>query len=94
MRLGNREMYLQAFDDGDLHPDLLTNEWHTAKDERVRSSHRSMHGQQRGFDQPFVSGSGHTLRFPGDPDAPASETVQCRCSMSTRIRLPSLSVVS
>lgn len=94
VHLANREMYRQAFDSGDLDPSLITREWNTAKDERVRSSHATMHGQQRGFEDAFVSGDGNKLRFPGDPEAPAEDTIQCRCSVGTRIRLPSLAVVS
>lgn len=94
VHLANREMYHQAFESGDLDPSLITREWNTAKDERVRGSHAAMHGQQRGFDEAFLSGDGNKLRFPGDPEAPAEDVVNCRCSMGTRIRLPSLSVVS
>lgn len=92
--LANREMYRQAFDSGDLDPALITREWNTAKDERVRSSHAAMHGQQRGFEDAFVSGDGNKLRFPGDPEAPAEDVINCRCSVGTRIRLPSLVVAS
>lgn len=82
---GNDEMYQQAFDTGDLSPDEVTQTWITARDERVRRSHAAMHGQQQPVGQPFRSGNGYLLMYPGDGSAPASETVQCRCSVTTRI---------
>lgn len=82
---GSEEMYAQAIEVGDLDPDELIRQWNTARDERVRSSHRSMHGQVRPIGEPFVSGNGNRLRFPGDISAPASETIHCRCVVSTRI---------
>ena len=82
---GSEQMYQQAFADGTLDPELLTREWITARDERVRGSHASMHGQKRRVGEAFISGAGIALRFPGDPKAPAQETVQCRCVLATRM---------
>lgn len=83
---GTEDMYAQALDDGELaHGDLIR-EWHTAADERVRPSHSAMNGQVREFGVPFRSGNGNMLRYPGDPNAPGSDTIQCRCAVSTRIR--------
>ena len=82
---GSEEMYNQAFDQGILNPDQVTRTWHTARDARVRDSHASLNGQTRAPGEAFVSGNGNELRFPGDPNAPASETVQCRCAVSTTI---------
>ena len=41
-------------------------------------------GQVRGIDEPFIVG-GAQLRYPGDPQGPARETVQCRCALTTRL---------
>ena len=60
--------------------------WWTARDERVRGSHASMHGQKRDPGESFVSGLGNSLRWPGDRQAPASETIQCRCVLITRVK--------
>ena len=81
----SEEAYRQAVDQGQLDPGALVRTWITAADERVRGSHRAMMGQQRGFDETFTSGVGNRLRFPGDPNAPASETVRCRCVLTTRL---------
>lgn len=82
---GNREMFRQAIDNGVLASDQLVQIWNTAADERVRSSHATMNGQERPMDVPFTSGAGNSLAHPGDPDAPGSETIQCRCVVATRI---------
>lgn len=81
---GAEEAYQQAIDSGDLDPQELVRVWNTAADARVRDSHGSMGGQQRPIGQPFTSGDGAILRYPGDPSASAAETAQCRCVLSTR----------
>ncbi len=81
---GNDRMYGQAIEDGTLDVDQITRIWNTARDERVRSTHRSMHKQKRRVDEPFISGAGAQLRIPGDPAAPAGETIKCRCAVSYR----------
>lgn len=72
----------QAEDDGVLEDVEFV--WSTARDERVRRSHRFMEGQVRPEGEPFRSGDGNQLRFPGDPDAPASDRVRCRCLRRAR----------
>ena len=81
---GTEEAYLQAIDQGALVPDQLERQWHDAHDARVRSSHRNLNGMVRRIGETFPGANG-PLRFPGDPSAPASESVQCRCVLSTRI---------
>lgn len=83
---GNHEMFQQAIDAGELDPNNLVQTWNTARDTRVRDTHRTMHGQEKPWGEPFVSGSGAKLKHPGDANAPASETIQCRCALGTRIR--------
>jgi len=81
---GSEDLYSQAIQQGTLNPAELTRTWITSRDERVRGSHVPMHGQQRFIGEPFTSGAGVSLMRPGDPEAPAAETVQCRCSVTTR----------
>jgi len=76
----------QAVQDLQVEQDTLVREWVTSKDEKVRSSHRSLLGQQRGLEDTFISGNGNSLRFPGDPRAPASDTINCRCWLKTEVR--------
>ena len=84
---GNREMYQQAIDLGQVRADQLERTWVAAKDERVRGSHRRLDGLVRGYEETFPGDEG-PIKYPGDPDAPAAETVQCRCALTTVISGP------
>lgn len=60
--------------------------WIATKDERTRPDHKALHGQESvGIDTPFRCENGDMIRWPGDQDAPARQTIQCRCTLSTRI---------
>lgn len=83
---GAREAFLQAVESGDVSADRIERTWSTAEDARVRDSHRAMDGQVvEGIDEPFTTGDGVKLRYPGDPNAPPEERIQCRCAVQTRI---------
>lgn len=58
----------------------LVKQWLTRNDERVRPTHRNANGQIQLLDDPFDVG-GTPMLYPGDPTAPADETVNCRCVM-------------
>lgn len=81
---GSEEMYSQAIDSGILDPELLIRTWVIADRTRSRDSHRAMSQQERRFGESFTSGAGVPLRYPGDENAPPSETIQCRCVITTR----------
>lgn len=80
----SEETYQQAFNQGILDPNLIIRTWITAEDSRVRDSHNGMQGQQRPVGEAFISDAGNSLRYPGDENAPVSETAQCRCVLTTR----------
>jgi hypothetical protein len=85
---GANEAYRQAVDAKLIDSGELVQTWITARDERVRTSHSFMHRQQRPMGgEPFISGNGNRLKYPGDIDAPGSETIQCRCVLTTRFRI-------
>jgi hypothetical protein len=55
-------------------------EWLAVHDNRTRRTHRhgtGVDGETRQVDGTFSNG----LKFPGDPDGPASETIFCRCTL-------------
>jgi HK97 family phage portal protein len=54
--------------------------WVSRRDEKVRDSHRFLHGIKVAIGQPFTV-NGYPLRFPGDPLAPPSLTINCRCRL-------------
>lgn len=51
--------------------------WVTVGDADVRHTHAAQDGDEVPFNQPFANG----LMFPGDPEGPASEVINCRCSI-------------
>lgn len=56
----------------------LTKQWVSLKDERVRASHKALHGDKVPVQNPFFVG-GVAIRFPKDPLAPPAMTINCRC---------------
>jgi len=58
--------------------EVPSSEWITAGF-GVRDSHISMDGQVRKLGEKFISGAGNSLLHPHDPNAPAGESVNCRC---------------
>jgi hypothetical protein len=82
---GSHEMIVQAVDAGKIDAEQITRQWNTSLDGRERASHAAMHLQNSRFGEAFTSGAGFDLMFPGDPTAPAAETIQCRCAVTTRV---------
>ncbi|WP_052372767.1 hypothetical protein [Nocardia otitidiscaviarum] len=50
-------------------------------DNRTRATHFAADGQRQPLDGEFTMASGATLRWPGDPTAPAAEVCNCRCAL-------------
>lgn len=50
--------------------------WLSADDDRVRDSHRAVDGEVQAWDDPFTN----QLYFPHDPQGPAEEVINCRCT--------------
>jgi hypothetical protein len=82
---GVNEGYQQAIDAGKIDETDLVRTWDSSKDTRVRHTHRILDGQKRAWGKTWQTANG-VLRYPGDPSAPAVETVQCRCLLTTRIK--------
>ncbi len=82
---GNEEMFRQAIAAGTIRADQLDRTWRTRLDNRERRTHRLLNGQKAAWGEPWITENG-PIKYPGDPDAPASETIQCRCAILTRIR--------
>lgn len=58
----------------------MRREWISAWDERTRRTHALADGQKVGMDEAFVVGA-TALMFPGDPNGPAGEVINCRCAV-------------
>ena len=76
---GRYQAFSQLADRYDIDESGITRTWNATKDKRTRDTHADMDGQQVSGFEPFISPSGARLRFPGDPNAPAAETINCRC---------------
>lgn len=82
---GFQEAALQAFEDGEIEVPIQI--WHhrpaLSKNPRM-ILHAPMNLQERQLGEPFVSGGGTRLMKPGDPNASAAETLNCKCVLSLR----------
>jgi hypothetical protein len=82
---GRYDAVLQQIQSGKIDAQDVTKLWRSVGDGRDRHSHRALNGETARFDIAFVSPSGALLRYPGDPQAPGSETVGCRCWLTYKI---------
>lgn len=85
LHAGRREAYLQAVANGKVTLGEVYREWDSTGDTKVRHSHRALDGEQVGLDEPYISPTGARIMYPGDPDAPAEEVINCRCDETYRI---------
>lgn len=84
---GSDEAIRQAVESGAVDEFRARSTWNATEDGRTRESHVVMDGQERPFGEPFTSGLGNDLRYPGDPAAPLEDVIECRCRASTRVSL-------
>lgn len=78
----------QAQEQAGIADSRIVRVWHSTKDKRTRDAHRAMDGQRRGVNEKFIDGDGYALMFPGDPQAPAKTSIQCRCVVVNVILAP------
>jgi len=55
--------------------------WVATEDNRVRPDHHNADGQTVAMTSPFSVG-GWPMMYPGDPNGPADEVINCRCTIS------------
>lgn len=58
----------------------LTKEWAATEDDRTRPDHAEADGQEAEMDGTFIVG-GAEMQYPGDPDGPPEQVINCRCVM-------------
>lgn len=80
------EAFRQTLDKVGLTQEDAEQVWHAVGDNRTRITHRELNGQVQPFGTPFVTISGASLAYPGDPAAPPEETINCRCHRTFRIK--------
>lgn len=69
----------QGMNEGDT-PVVQSKTWMATMDDRTRPDHADADGQEVPLDQPFYVGF-EACKYPGDPDLPPEQRVNCRCSM-------------
>lgn len=74
---GQIEAYEQAIASGAVDESLLTKKWIATLDGRTRDTHSLLNGKSVGFREKFQSAFGGQIAYPGDPEAPASERINC-----------------
>ena len=84
---GLTDSFRQFTADGVIPEGEVEREWMATFDGRTRPTHQAAHGQTTGLNTPFIVG-GYALMFPGDPDGPPQETIQCRCTTAINILTP------
>lgn len=53
-----------------------------------RDTHISLNGKKAMQGDAFVTSAGNSLKYPGDPSAPASEVINCHCVLVPGVLLP------
>lgn len=80
--LARAEALRQAAEQLEIEESRIIRVWNPTLDARTRDWHTSMKGQKKGVGEPFIDGQGQELMFPGDPNAPANTTINCRCILT------------
>lgn len=80
----------QAVESGAVAQENVSMIWRVSRDGprpkgRVRDSHWAMKDQVVKMGEMFTDGDGNRLAYPGDPNAPAETTINCRCWMEPSI---------
>lgn len=82
------EAGFQSAEQAGVDPDLAEKVWIATTDGRVREQHLHMNGVSViGMDTPFTMPDGTKMQYPMDSSqgASASQTINCRCTMFTRL---------
>lgn len=55
--------------------------WIATADSRTRDTHRELDGTKVGLNEMFLVAGNAPASYPGDPELPASERINCRCTV-------------
>jgi len=83
MSEAQEEALRQTIQEFGIPQDEVVRTWRTTMDGRQRDTHGALNGTQSPLNGYFTTFAGNRLRFPRDPQAPASEVINCRCSLTT-----------
>lgn len=79
------DAFRQQINAGKIAGTDITKTWKHTPRTTERWQHRKMQGQEVGFEESFLAPDGTKLRYPRDPDAPASHTLNCFCRAEYRL---------
>jgi|GEM_PF-3037436 len=86
IRAFNQGSFLGATQAASEHGLELEKMWHhTAGQQHPREPHQDAAGTTVLLNEPFII-NGSEMMYPQDPNAPASETVNCQCTVTYRVR--------
>ena len=66
---------------------IVTKKW-SARMRNTRDSHAALNGVEIPENEKFRTIWGNELRYPGDPEAPAAEVINCRCILIPDVKMP------
>lgn len=66
---------------------IVTKKW-SARMRNTRDSHAALNGVEIPENEKFRTIWGNELRYPGDPEAPAAEVINCHCVLIPDVKLP------
>ncbi len=66
---------------------IVTKKW-SARMRNTRDSHAALNGVEIPENEKFRTIWGNELRYPGDPEAPAAEDINCHCVLIPDVKLP------
>jgi len=82
------ELWQGLVEEGRIDERQILRTWHTTPDARLRDEHAAIPSMNPkdgvGLNEPFQSPLG-PIMYPGDPSAPAANTIQCRCAVLTEV---------
>jgi len=84
MRSYSQGSYLSATQGRERYGLRIVKTWHAILDDRVRDAHAELDGTTVELDIPFDA-NGEPMKHPIDPNASASNCVNCRCVVSYRV---------
>lgn len=83
---GREEEWRQTLEKLGRDPSEVVKTWQSGNSADPRPSHRAANNMQvTGIDTPFILNDGGSLRFPHDPAAHPSQTINCGCGCSFRL---------
>ncbi len=84
----SREAFEQLAEGRGIERGAFRRFWVSTADSHTRHDHVELpliNSEGVGMDEPFILPDGGTIMYPHDPDAPAEQTINCRCTVVYRL---------